>query len=82
MKRECKQHNDDYQIWSGTDTTANPKKRGTYIVYWKGMELKRFRYMDEAQGCIAAHRRNREAEYTPKPKPLTPETEVWLDRLL
>lgn len=80
MKRECKYKEGDYQVWSGTDTTANPKKRGTYIVYWRGMELKRFRYMSEAQWCIGAHKRNRETNYTPKPKPFKPETEAWFDK--
>jgi len=79
MKRERKHGDDEYQIWSGR---SNPKQRGMYIVYWKGIELQRCRYFSDAQAWAAQHKRMKDNEYTPKPKPLTPETDAWLDRLL
>jgi hypothetical protein len=79
MKRQCVYERGEYQVWAGTNNT---KKRGTYFVYWKGIDIGRDEYLHRAQRRIDQHEREQTTKYTPKPMPLTPETEAWLNRLL
>jgi hypothetical protein len=80
MKRECKFRDGDYQVWSGRE---NPQSRGTYIIYWRGIEIGRDKYLSGAQLFIRLHKHNQEsiARHAEKQRPLKPETEAWLDKL-
>lgn len=82
MKRHCVYERGEYQVWSGTDITLKPKKRGTYFVYWKGIDIGRDDYLYLAQWRIDQHQRNQSLKHVPKPTPLNPDTEAWLDGLL
>ena len=76
MKRHRVYEQGEYQVWAGTNNT---KKRGAYFVYWKGIDIGRNEYLYQAQWRIQQHQREQTTKYTPKPKPLTPETDAWLE---
>lgn len=77
MKRECKHQDGEYQVWSGVE---RPNKRGLYLVYWRGMEVGRERYLSDAKDCINKHKWRMSGSPAPA-QPITAETEAWLDKL-
>lgn len=80
MKRTCVYQEGDYQVWSGRQNTQS---RGTYIIYWRGIEIGRDKYLSGAQLFVRLHKNNHEfiQRKIEKPEPLKADTEAWLDKL-
>ena len=79
MRQERKTKEGEYEAWSGV---SSPTGRGVFVVYWKGIEIGRGNYIYNAHHIIDKHKQLLITAPRPKTKPLTPETEAWLDRLL